>query len=85
MRLAKWGDGLAIRLPASVVKALDLKLGNSIEIRITSKHTFIVVKTPGPQERLKTLRKYRGRLPEGFKFNRLEANQRIPEESPFRD
>ena len=34
MKVAKWGDSLAIRLPATVVQALRLKKGDEIEIRI---------------------------------------------------
>ena len=34
MRVAKWGNSLAIRLPAAVVDALDLKEGDDIEMRI---------------------------------------------------
>ena len=32
MRVAKWGNSLAIRLPASVVEALELKEGEEVEI-----------------------------------------------------
>ena len=31
MQVSRWGNSLAIRLPASVVEALDLKEGDSIE------------------------------------------------------
>lgn len=39
-----------------------------------SKRTLEIEKTPGAKELLATLRKFRGRLPKGFKFDRLEAN-----------
>ena len=32
MRVAKWGNSLAVRLPDAVVKALKLKTGDEIEI-----------------------------------------------------
>jgi antitoxin MazE len=32
MQVAKWGDSLAIRLPAAVVEALKLKEGDDVEI-----------------------------------------------------
>ena len=32
MQVSKWGNSLAIRLPASLVEALDLKPGDRIEI-----------------------------------------------------
>ena len=32
MQVARWGNSLAIRLPASVVEALGLKEGDDIEV-----------------------------------------------------
>ncbi len=34
MQVSKWGNSLAIRLPAAVVKALELKEGDDIEVRV---------------------------------------------------
>lgn len=76
MRVAKWGNSLAVRLPASVVEALDLSPGDNIDIHISGDRAFSVEKTPRARELLAKLRKYRGRLPPDFKFNRLEANER---------
>ena len=36
MQVSKWGNSLAVRLPAAVVDALELKEGDQIEIRIRS-------------------------------------------------
>ena len=76
MQVAKWGNSLAVRLPASVVEALDLREGDDIDIQVTGPRSFEVERPPSPQELLERLRKYRGRLPPGFKFDRLEANER---------
>lgn len=76
MQVAKWGNSLAIRLPTLVVEALDLKPGDNIEIQVAGNRTFAVTKAPDAKELLARLRKYRGRLPEGFKFDRLDANER---------
>lgn len=76
MQVSKWGNSLAVRLPATVVDALGLKEGDQIEIQIAAKHTFAVAKAPGARELLARLRKFRGRLPATFKFDRLEANER---------
>ena len=40
MQVSKWGNSLAVRLPATVVDALDLKEGNKIEIRIAGDRTL---------------------------------------------
>jgi len=76
MQVCKWGNSLAVRLPAAVVEALDLKEGNNIEIDVAGARLFAIKKAPGARELLARLRKYRGRLPADFKFDRVEANAR---------
>ena len=34
MQVSKWGNSLAIRIPASVVEALELKEGDEVDIRV---------------------------------------------------
>ena len=34
MQVAKWGNSLAIRLPAAVVQALELQAGDEVEIHV---------------------------------------------------
>jgi antitoxin MazE len=76
MQVAKWGNSLAVRLPAAVVEALDLKAGDSIDIHVRGDRSFAVAKAPGARELLAKLRKYRGRLPADFKLDRARANER---------
>ena len=76
MRVAKWGNSLAVRLPASIVEALELKEGDEIEIYIADERRFGVPRKPTREELLKRLRAFRGRLPADFKFDRDEANAR---------
>jgi antitoxin MazE len=76
MQVAKWGNSLAVRLPAGVVEALELKEGDDIEIHIVDRREFAVSRKPGREELLKRLRAFRGRLPAEFKFDREEANAR---------
>lgn len=76
MQVAKWGNSLAVRLPRSVVEALGLKEGDDIEIHVAGERSFEVARAPSVQEVLARLRKYRGRLPKGFRFDRLDANER---------
>jgi antitoxin MazE len=44
MRVSKWGNSLAVRLPAAVVEALDLKEGDEIEISVAGKCGFKVAR-----------------------------------------
>ena len=76
MRVAKWGNGLAVRLPAAVVDALQLKEGDEIEIHVADARELGVSRKPGLEDLLKRLRAFRGRLPADFKFDREEANAR---------
>jgi antitoxin MazE len=76
MRVAKWGNSLAVRLPAAVVEALKLKEGDAVEIHVAGARSFAVGKVPGARELLARLRKFRGRLPASFKFDRIEAHER---------
>lgn len=76
MQVSKWGNSLAVRLPASVVELLELKEGDQIEIVARGPQTFEVSRQPGPKELLDTLRRYQGRVPLDFRFDRDEANER---------
>lgn len=76
MHVSKWGNSLAVRLPASVVEALDLKEGDDIEIDVADARHFSISKSAGAEAVLTRLRAYRGKLPADFKFDRLEANAR---------
>lgn len=76
MQVAKWGNSLAVRLPASVVQALDLKEGEEIDLHVIGERSLEVAKQANVKELLKRVRSLRGRLPESFHFDRLEANAR---------
>ena len=76
MQVAKWGNSLAVRIPAAVVEALALKEGDEIELHVADAKQFGVARKPGREDLLKRLRAFRGRLPADFKFDRNEANAR---------
>jgi antitoxin MazE len=76
MQVAKWGNSLAVRLPAAVVELLELKEGDDIEIHVADRRELAVARKPGREELLKRLGNFRGRLPPDFKFDRDEANAR---------
>ncbi len=76
MQVAKWGNSLAVRLPAALVEALELKEGDHIEIHVADSRELGIARKPGRDELLERLRAFRGRLPPDFKFDRDEANAR---------
>lgn len=76
MQVSKWGNSLAIRLPAAVVEALKLEEGDEIEVRIAGDREFEVRRDRRRSAALERLRKLRRPLPEGFHFDRDDANER---------
>ena len=76
MHVAKWGNSLAIRLPAPIVKLLDLKEGDEIEVHVHGVASFGVARKPTRAELIARLDAFRGLLPADFKFDREEANAR---------
>ena len=76
MQVSKWGNSLAIRLPAVVVDALKLQEGDDIEVTIADARVLRIEKTPDRETLLARLREFRGKLPADFKFERDDANGR---------
>ena len=76
MKVAKWGNSLAVRLPMDVIDALDLKAGDDIEIRATEWRTFDAARKPTLEELFEDVKSLRGRMPKDFKFDREAANER---------
>lgn len=88
MQVSKWGNSLGIRLPAAVVKALNLKEGDEVEIRAGSErvleiaHDLAHLKDLDARlNALAEIRKLSRPLPSGYKFNRDEACERGGPES----
>ena len=76
MQVSKWGNSLAVRLPAAIVEALGLKDGDQIEIRVAGRRIFEVSRDQRKERALASLRKLRRPLPDGFIFDRTDANAR---------
>jgi antitoxin MazE len=76
MRVAKWGNSLAVRLPDAVVRALKLKTGDEIEIVASGARRFEVGRDRSRERALERLRSLKKPLPKGFRFDRDEANAR---------
>jgi antitoxin MazE len=76
MQVGKWGNSLAVRLPASVVDALGLREGDEIEIEVAGSRSFRVDRDRGKDEALERLKALNWSLPPGFRFSRDEANER---------
>jgi len=77
VKLARWGNSLAIRIPADAVENMSLKEGDEFELRQDKDEDKLeLLRKKSVDELIDDLRVYRGRLPEQFKFDREEANER---------
>lgn len=79
MQVSKWGDTLAVRLPDSIVQALDLKEGDQLDLQLVDDGTVEISRKPKVSEALLRLRALRGALPADFRFDREELNMRGPD------
>jgi len=78
MRVAKWGNSLAIRLPANLVAELEIREGDNIEVVPTSKGKLEVSADERRRKALESMRRLAVPMPPGYKFDREEANARGP-------
>jgi antitoxin MazE len=76
MQVSKWGNSLAIRLPAAVVEALELKAGDEIEVHVLGDRAFGVDRDRSRERALARIRALAKPLPADWKFDRAEANAR---------
>jgi antitoxin MazE len=77
MRVSKWGNSLAVRLPKALVEQLGLKEGDQLNV-IAVRDGAIEVETNEDQRRraLDRMAARNWTLPEGYRFDRDEANER---------
>lgn len=76
MRVAKWGNSLAVRLPKTVVDELGLKEGDEVELGVGGPGRLTVARKDRAAEILERLRGFEWQLPRDYRFDREEANQR---------
>ena len=69
MQFGKWCASLANRIPTAVAKALQLKVGDEIEVHVGEGRRVRLARKPGRDELL-------ARLRADFVFDRDEANER---------
>jgi len=75
MRVSKWGNSLAVRIPKDVVGALGLGEGDEIELTRRGPSVFEVSKVTR-EEAIERIRELAKPLPKGWRFDREEANAR---------
>jgi antitoxin MazE len=76
IHVSKWGNSLAVRLPKKLVDEMNLKPGDELAV-VKFKAGEIAVEKIDKRERfLKAMEQFRWPVPEGYKFDRDEANER---------
>jgi len=76
VKVSRWGNSLAVRLPSAVVEALGLKAGDQIEVTIVGPRQFEIRRERDLESALERLRKLRRPLPPDFTFDRNAASKR---------
>lgn len=76
MRVSKWGNSLAVRIPADVAEKLSLKEGDEIKMLPFSGSEYLVKREMTRQEAIDAIRKAGRPLPKGFRFDRDEIHDR---------
>ena len=76
MQVSKWGNSLAIRIPAIVVEVLNLKEGDEIEIRVVGARAFDIDIDRSRERALARIRELAKEIPPDWKFDRDDATSR---------
>ncbi|MFM9851489.1 MAG: AbrB/MazE/SpoVT family DNA-binding domain-containing protein [Sphingomonadaceae bacterium] len=76
LKVAKWGNSLAVRLPARLVADLEVKEGDGIRVTKHNRGEMEIVRANEKEDALAHIAALRWKVPEGFKFDRDEANER---------
>lgn len=76
MLVSKWGNSLAVRLPKALVEKMGLNPGDELEVVKVEDKVIAVEKIDKHERFLKAMEQFRWPVPEGYKFDRDEANER---------
>lgn len=76
MKFAKWGNSIAVRIPAEVVTKLGISANDEALIKVTGDSSFEITRDRRREDALKRLRELRFVLPDDYVFNREELHER---------
>lgn len=80
MQVAKWGNSLAIRIPADVVRALGLKEGDHVDLcALDNGQVAVITDKQRREAAVAQLRAMARPLPADWKMTRDEMNARGPD------
>ena len=76
MMVSRWGNSLGVRLPRALVDDLGLKPGDELEVVAATATRIEVAKDARRAQAIDRMRARGLRFPEGYAFDRDEANTR---------
>lgn len=76
MKVARWGNSLAVRLPQAVVDSLDLREGDEVDLIPSGERRFGVVHDRSTEDLFAKMEEISGPLPSDYRFDRDGANGR---------
>ena len=76
MRIAKWGNSLAVRLPKKLIDEMDLREGDEIVVVPAGEKRCLIEKPDRAAKFLEAMKQFCFPLPPGYRFDRDEANER---------
>jgi len=76
MQVIRLNNGLAVQLPEAVVDELGLKEGDDLRVVPAGKDAVAVEKVATRDEFLRQLKQFHFPLPDDYRFDREQANER---------
>ena len=76
MLVSRWGNSLGVRLPRALVDSLGLKPGDELDVVSATPERIKVKKDMRRAEAVDRMRSRGLRVPEGYIFDRGDANAR---------
>ena len=76
MLVSRWGNSLGVRLPRALVNDLGIKPGDELDIVAATPTRIVVAKDERRAQAVDRMRARAWSLPEGYAFDRDEANTR---------
>jgi antitoxin MazE len=76
MQVSKWGNSLAVRLPKKLVENLGIAEGDDVNVTSADAQTIVISKNDDKGDFILKLRVLQKPKPEGFVWNRDDANTR---------
>lgn len=72
MQVAKWGNSLAVRIPAELARQLGIKEGDNIEVVAADASQIAMARGRTVEGALARIRSKAVAMPEGWRFDRGE-------------